>query len=65
MMQNYNKNLATWAKFALSTNQPDRSEWATLHEKLSKADLEELMAILAGFMSGTKSGKEVLQSLLL
>jgi di/tripeptidase len=64
-MQNYNKNLAVWAKGALSKNLQDLHAWTELHEKLSKEELEELMAILAGFMSGTKSGKEVLQSLLL
>jgi pyridoxal/pyridoxine/pyridoxamine kinase len=59
MLNNYKTNLKNWVNFACAT---DQVSWN--RDNLSKDELAELLAILAGYFGATTKGKEMLKGLL-
>jgi|WetSurMetagenome_2_1015567.scaffolds.fasta_scaffold160675_3 hypothetical protein len=58
-MTDYKTNLKNWVEFALDV---DHTKWN--RENLTKAELAELLAILAGYYGATEKGRELTKGLL-
>jgi hypothetical protein len=58
-MTDYKTNLKNWVEFALAT---DQKTWN--RDNLTKEELAELLAILAGYFGATVKGRELIKGLL-
>jgi hypothetical protein len=56
-------NLATWAKFAITTNEKDSHKYTELTENLSQVEMADMLAVLAGYLGATQKGRDLLKAL--
>jgi hypothetical protein len=63
LIHQINKNVKTWARWALSDSERDSEDWDNLIKNSSPQDLAEMLSFVAGYFGANEKGRLILNEL--